>query len=179
MKIPLESLERQAKSVRNFDSPPLELWNPPLSGDIPIQINAQGHWYHDGSKIERQSLVKLFASILRREEDGEYYLLTPSEKWRIEVERHPLSIVDFDVLIDDGVPSLMATLNIDRQVLVGDDYPLFLDSTVGDIVGVKMPHGITALCSRSAWIRLVGLATDINGTMVVSSGVYTFSLGAG
>ena len=105
MKAPLESLETQVKSGRDYDTPPLHLWNPPLSGDISIRINAQGDWYHEGSKIERQSLVNLFASILRREEDGEYYLVTPSEKWRIEVELHPLLIADFDasVVNDDAV----------------------------------------------------------------------------
>ena len=81
----LGSIAAQLETSRNYDSPPLHLWHPPLSGDIPIHINAQGDWYHDGSKIAREALVRLFANILRRERDGEYYLVTPTEKWRIEV----------------------------------------------------------------------------------------------
>ena len=90
---PLEGIEKQVRR-RNFDSPPLHLWHPPLSGDIAIRIAADGSWYHEGTLIQRESLVRVFASILRREEDGEYYLVTPGEKWRIEVELHPLIVTD-------------------------------------------------------------------------------------
>ena len=91
---PLEGIEKQVRR-RNFDSPPLPLWHPPLSGDIAIRIAADGSWYHEGTLIQRKSLVRVFASILRREEDGEYYLVTPGAKWRIEVELHPL--IDTDI----------------------------------------------------------------------------------
>ena len=105
----LEELEKQVKR-RNFDSPPLHLWHPALSGDIPIRIAADGRWYHDGTVIRRESLVRLFASILRREEDGHYYLVTPAEKWRISVELHPLTgrthVYDYayepEHMLDDG-----------------------------------------------------------------------------
>lgn len=179
MKAPLESLETQVKSGRDYDTPPLHLWNPPLSGDISIRINAQGDWYHEGSKIERQSLVNLFASILRREEDGEYYLVTPSEKWRIEVELHPLLITDFDASVVNGLPSIKATLSTGAQIVIGEEYPLFLDPSVGDIVGVTLAHGLTALCSRSAWIRLVAMASATEGFEVITSGTYRFPLVTG
>ena len=179
MKAPLESLETQVKSGRDYESPPPHLWHPPLSGDISIRIDAQGDWYHDGSKIERQSLVNLFASILRREEDSQYYLVTPTEKWRIEVALHPLFIIDFDVQVVEGVQYLKATLKTGRVVMVGEEFPLFLDPTVGDIAAMTLAHGLTALCARPAWYRLVGLATTVDGTEVIASGTYTFRLGAG
>ena len=53
----LQSIEEQVGKGRNYDAPPLHLWHPPLSGDIPIVITADGTWYHDGGKIERESLV--------------------------------------------------------------------------------------------------------------------------
>ena len=81
MKDPLESLEHQVRKPRDFQDPPLDLWQPDLSGDIDIRIDREGRWYHEGDEIKRESLVQLFASILRREEDGEYYLVTPAEKW--------------------------------------------------------------------------------------------------
>ena len=94
----LEGIEQQLGKRRNFDAPPLHLWQPALSGDIAIRITAEGDWYHEGGKIERDALVRLFASILRREDDGEYYLVTPGEKWRIVVELHPLMVIDIAVL---------------------------------------------------------------------------------
>lgn len=78
--------------------PPLDRWQPALCGDIDIVIDRQGCWFHQGQPIKRQSLVNLFASILRREQDGDYYLVTPVEKWRIRVEDAALIVVDMDVV---------------------------------------------------------------------------------
>jgi uncharacterized protein len=175
-KAPLESVAALIASRRNFDSPPLQLWHPALCGDIPVRINTQGTWYHDGDKIKRESLVRLFASILRREEDGEYYLVTPSEKWRIEVESHPLLVTDINVLEEAGLQVLEATLNTGRRILVSEQHPLFLDPAVGDIAALSLPHGLTALCTRPAWYRLVELAETQDGMAVLKSGEYEFRL---
>ena len=64
-------------------TPALALVAPALIRRYCYSITADGDWYHEGGQIKRESLVRLFASILRREEDGEYYLVTPAEKWRI------------------------------------------------------------------------------------------------
>jgi uncharacterized protein len=167
---PFESLTAQVEAHRNLDSPPLHLWHPPLNGDIAIRIDGQGAWYHEGGKIERESLVRLFASILRREEDGQYYLVTPNEKWRIEVESHPLLVTDIEVLTEAGVRVLQATLNTGRQLLVSEQYPLFLDPAAGDIAALRLPHGLTALCTRPAWYRLVDLAEPRDGCVILRSG---------
>ncbi len=66
----LRELESRIVKPRKLDSPPLERWNPPLSGDIDIQIARDGRWFHEGTEIRRAPLVSLFASILRREEDA-------------------------------------------------------------------------------------------------------------
>ena len=66
----------QSSLAGQESQPPIHLWHPELSGDIDIIIRANGDWYHEGGLIKRQQLVKLFASILRRESDGEYYLVT-------------------------------------------------------------------------------------------------------
>jgi uncharacterized protein len=176
MKDPLESVAAQVKSRRDFGAPPLQLWHPALSGDIAIRINTHGTWFHDGGKINRESLVHMFASILRREEDGEYYLVTPSEKWRIEVESHPLLVTDIDVLDVAGVQVLEATLNTGKRFQVSEQHPLFLDPAVGDIAVLSLPHGLTALCTRSAWYRLVDLAETRDGMAVLRSGEFEFSL---
>ncbi len=172
----LESLAKKLPKSRNYDSPPLHLWHPELSGDIPITIDALGDWYHDGGKIERESLVRLFASILRKEEDGEYYLVTPAEKWRIEVERHALLVTDISVLESEGQQMLEATLNTGKRILVSEETPLFLDNTVEQVAGLTLPHGLTALCTRAAWYRLVELADAHDGYAVLKSGEYEFRL---
>lgn len=175
MKHVIQSLEAQLGNGRDFSTPPLHLWHPSLSGDIPIRISHAGTWYHEGVEIQRIALVRLFASILRREDDGEYYLVTPVEKWRIQVERHALLIIDIDCKENAGEELMKATLNTGAQFAIGELHPLFLDQGVGDIAAIRLPHGLTALCTRAAWYRLVELADD---NFVLTSGGYRFSLSA-
>ncbi len=173
----LEELTDGIVKRRNLDAPPLQLWQPPLSGDIAIRIARDGTWFHDGTEIRREAIVRLFASILRREDDGEYYLVTPTEKWRIEVDLHPLIVTDISVEEGGSGQQLTAVLNTGKRLLVSDKCTLFLEPAVGDVAGVRLPHGLSALCSRAAWYRLVELATaGEDGAMTLSSGAYQFSL---
>lgn len=179
MKTTLDSLQARLDGGRNYDSPPLQLWHPKLSGDIPIVIDSDGQWHHDGGKIERHSLVCLFASILRREEDGEYYLVTPREKWRIRVERHPLIVTDIGTIPGAEGQLLEACLNTGKRIAIGNEHPLFLDTDMGGVAGVCLPHRLTALCTRSAWYRLVEMADTTDEFAVLKSGSYEFRLSAG
>lgn len=165
----LDDLEEQVNGGRDFDSPPLEKWHPPLSGDIPIVITRDGTWFHDGGQIKRESLVRLFASILRREDDGEYYLVTPVEKWRIRVDAHALLVTDIEATGENGQVRLVATLNTGRQVTIGLGHPLFLDPAMGDVAAVELAHGLTAVLTRAAWYRLVDMAEEVDGTPLVRS----------
>lgn len=158
MESEIESLEDRAKQYDGPDMPPLHLWDPPLSGDIDIVITADGVWHHEGEVIAREALVRLFASILRREEDGKYYLVTPVEKWRIKVELHPLIVTDIDPVEHDGRRLLLATLNTGRQSLVKDCNDWFMEPSLGNVAAIRLPYGLTALFSRPAWYRLVDLA---------------------
>ena len=79
-----------AAQIQNHKLPPVEAWNPSLSGDMDLRIAKDGTWWHQGAPIQRLALVRLFSTILRHDEDGEYYLLTPVEKWRIQVDDAPL-----------------------------------------------------------------------------------------
>lgn len=154
---------------RNLDSPPLHLWQPALSGDIAIRIAADGTWFHDGAEIKRESLRNLFASILRREDDGEYYLVTPVEKWRIQVDLHPLIVTD----VEKQGEELELTLNTGKQVVVDDEHALFLEPQVEQVAAVHLWYGLSALFSRSAWYRLVDLC-DQDG--VITSGSFRLQL---
>jgi len=173
----LNRLEQQITQKRNFNRPPLHLWEPSLSGEIPIRIDAGGHWYHEGVKIQRESLVRLFASILRREDDGEYYLVTPVEKWRLQVDLHPLVVVDASLRADDKEPLLEVQLNTGQSLVVGHEYPLFLEDRVGGVAAVSLWHGLSAIFSRAAWVRLVEIAEEEQDGLWVVSGSERFCLG--
>ncbi len=173
---PLDSLASRARKARNFDNPPLESWHPPLSGDIDIRIEADGTWYHEGRVIARDAIVRLFASILRREDDGEYYLVTPGEKWRIKVDLHPLIVTEINVRVESGQPLLVARLNTGREIPIDREHPLFLEPAVGDVAAIALPHGISALLSRAAWYRLVESAEEREGRLQVASAGEWFPL---
>lgn len=87
------------RAAGGADLPPVEHWDPPLSGDIDIRIARDGTWYHEGAAIERPALVRLFAGLLKREGD-EYFLVTPVEKWRIQVEDAPFVLVVLEPRVD-------------------------------------------------------------------------------
>lgn len=170
----LEKIGRQLPASPGHPAgPPLHLWQPELSGDIDIRILRDGTWLHEGQPIRRPALVRLFASILRREADGAYYLVTPVEKWRIRVDCLPLIVVDFD-LERAGCPEqrIVVATNIGRSYLVGPEHPLFLFSPdAGErIPAVRLEHGLAALFSRAAWYRLAQACEERDGIAGVASG---------
>ncbi len=166
---------------KDASSPPIHLWNPDLSGDIDIRIEANGDWFHEGVKIERQALVKMFSSILRRESDGEYYLLTPVEKWRIVVVDTALLAIDVHVLQEGQQEQQMIfTTNVQSQVLLSDDFPLsitFKEGSREPHPTILLPHHITAKLSRAVFYRLVDLAVEKEGMLSVVSNGTVFELG--
>ncbi|MEP1471712.1 MAG: DUF1285 domain-containing protein [Halieaceae bacterium] len=169
----LQDIEKQLTGKRNFDKPPLHLWQPPLSGDIDILIDDEGQWYHQGDPITRQSIATLFSRILRREDDGDYYLVTPAEKWRIRVALHPLMVVDADVLGQGDDTLLRLTLNNGSTVEVGAEHPLSPEPRREGVAVVALDHGLTAMFSRACWYRLIDQLDD---DMVVRSQGYRYPL---
>ena len=174
---------------------PVHLWNPPFCGDMDMRIAADGRWYHEGSPIGRLPLVQLFSSILRLDPDGHYYLVTPVEKVRIQVDDCPFVAVLLDVDGQGDQQSLRFTLNTEEQVVAGPDHAITV-STAADgqphpVLHVR--HGLIALISRSVFYQLAALAspeaiTDISGDggeksaktnrLVIFSQGCKFSLGA-
>ena len=144
---------------------PVHLWHPPFCGDIDMQILRDGSWLHEGRPIRRKAMVQLFASILLREEDNQFYLVTPAEKVRIQVEDCPFVIVLMDILTHDPGKSAEQQLRFTTNT----DEVFNLDSEHGLIVteqpGTGEPHpvvhvrsGLNALVSRSVFYQLVELA---------------------
>ncbi|MBH8580867.1 DUF1285 domain-containing protein [Halomonas pacifica] len=138
-------------------TPPLERWDPPLSGDMDLTIDAEGHWIHEGAPIRRAPLVRLLASVLRREADGHYYLVSPEEKWRIRVVDRPLLIVDADR--DEGGDWWLIT-QVGERVRLDGDHLLSLSRTPD---GARVPelalrHGLSGRLNRPLFYRLVEAA---------------------
>ena len=147
-------------SINGRHPAPLEAWQPDYCGDIEMAIAADGTWFHEGIPIKRAELWQLFSGILRKEADGEYYLVTPVEKCRVNVALHPLIITDFGRVTDDKGTTLIATLNAGGRFPVCEEYPLRLESRASGAAYLELPHGLSALCARPAWYRLVDLADE-------------------
>ncbi|MFN2288211.1 MAG: DUF1285 domain-containing protein [Chromatocurvus sp.] len=171
---PLGSIEKQLTNPGQSAPPPLDNWFPPLSGDIDIVIRADGEWLHEGTTFKRKAIVELFSSILRRESDGDYYLVTPVEKWRIRVEKHALQVID--IARDPTSSVLIATCNHGPTLKIGPEHPLKACDD-SDVPWLQCNHGLTAGLTRSVWYRLVHSAETREGALVVRSGEWAFSLG--
>ncbi len=104
--------------------PPVERWEPPFCGDIDMEIRADGTWFYMGTPIGRAPLVRLFSTVLRKDEDGKTYLVTPVEKVGIRVEDAPFVAVEMSVDIRDDEPVLVFRTNVGDVVEAGAAHPL-------------------------------------------------------
>ncbi|MES1197112.1 MAG: DUF1285 domain-containing protein [Pseudomonadota bacterium] len=104
--------------------PPVESWHPAHCGDIGLEIRRDGTWAQEGVRITRESLVKLFASILRKDEDGETYLVTPVEKVRVRVADAPFLAVRADRLGEGRGQTIAFTTNVGDVVVADAAHPI-------------------------------------------------------
>ncbi|MBW2939186.1 DUF1285 domain-containing protein [Zhongshania aquimaris] len=175
----LSSIETLLRDQRG--APPIDKWHPELSGDIDIVIKADGRWIHEGGEIKRHKLVKLFSSILRRENDGEYYLVTPVEKWRVTVEDLPLLIIDFECSDLSSGQRIVLKTNVDTWFELGAEHPLVVDIdpvTQEPKPSVHLSHGLQARINRASFYKLVEMAECKNEYLVLEAGGAEFELGS-
>ncbi|MCS5584199.1 MAG: DUF1285 domain-containing protein [Pseudomonadales bacterium] len=176
---PLESLFSDLLASQQQSStylPPVHRWNPPLSGDIDIVINREGRWIHEGGEIKRAPLVKLFASILVREDD-EYFLVTPVEKWRIKVDVAPLLVIAASRESRDGVQAITLTTSTGDVVVVDKAHPLFMSSEGQSLPLLVVRDNIPALIGRNVYYQLVDWALEASDDNAGSEPVYLSSMG--
>ncbi|WP_110600094.1 DUF1285 domain-containing protein [Salinicola lusitanus] len=148
--------------------PPLAQWDPPFCGDMDLTISANGDWIHEGSPIRRPALVELLSRVLRREADGDYYLVTPAEKLRIVVEDLPLLITDADRVDADWVA---VTAGGDRVPLDATHRLTLLSGPGGDLLpALPVRHGLRARLHRNLFYRWVELAERRDDEMGLWSG---------
>jgi hypothetical protein len=175
----LDAIAGQVRDSTRKGLPPVHLWNPPFCGDLDMRIAADGTWFYLKSPIGRASLVKLFASILKREAD-KYFLVTPVEKCGIVVEDAPFLAVELRVELEDSSQLLHFRTNVDDWVTGGPEHPLRFELQ-GASGGLKpylhVRHDLWALVTRALFYDLVELGEEreVGGELmfgVVSAGQF-------
>ncbi len=171
---PLQGLQEATAKAKG--PPPVHLWNPPFCGDIDMRIARDGLWYYMNSPIGRKPLMKLFASVLRHDEDGKYYLVTPVEKVGIQVEDAPFVAIRMAVEGKGREQVISFETNTDDQVTVDVAHPLRFeteDKTDGLKPYVLIRARLEALVSRALFYDLVALGSVEDGWFGVwSSGAF-------
>ncbi len=159
----LLSLAEVVESAAQRRLPPVETWHPEREGESRMVICADGSWRHEGDPINRPAMVKLFSTILRREVDGGYVLVTPAEKLNIEVEDLPFRAVEMKCEGDGNKRTLVFRLNTDDLVIAGAEHPLSFGADpdrpdprlhVRGAIG----NGLEARIDRALYYELVEMA---------------------
>ena len=153
----LDAIAAQVK--RGGGGAPVHLWNPPYCGDLDIRIAADGTWHYMKSPIGRMPLVKLFSSVLKREE-GRFFLVTPVEKIGIVVDDAPFTAVEMRAEGEGRARRLAFRTQVDDWIEVGEDHPLRFEKEPGT-EGVKpylhVRRDLWALVSRALFHDLASL----------------------
>ena len=147
----LADLQREIDARR---LPPVDKWHPTHCGQSDMRIARDGTWYHQGQPIRRPAMVRLFATILRREPDGSHVLVTPVEKLDIEVETTAFRAVEMESDGDGKQRRIALKLDSGDALIVGADHPL----TLRPSPRVPVRHGLEAELSRPIYYELAEIA---------------------
>jgi uncharacterized protein len=161
--------------------PPVEKWNPDHCGDSEMRIARDGGWFHQGAPITRQEMVRLFSTILRREDDGSYVLVTPVEKLDIAVEDAPFVAVEMKTEGSGPAMRIAFRLNTGDLVTAGANHPIRFDMKDGEPRPyLRVRGGLEALIARPVYYELVdiALAAGDSPAGVWSDGAF-FAIAAG
>lgn len=151
-----------------------------ICGDFGIRIARDGTWFYHGSPISRKPLVKLFAKVLRRDEAGRYWLITPVERGMIVVDDAPFVAVELIISGAGRDQRLRFRTNLDDEVSVDGDHPIRVvedESTGEPSPYVLIRDNLEALIARSVFYQLVDLGVEENGRLGVWSAGKFFELG--
>ncbi len=171
----LEALFESIKDVKGRSLPPIESWHPQRHAAIDMRILSDGTWLYQGSPINRREMVKLFASILCREEDGSYRLVSPVESLQIQVDDAPFVVLE-SIRSDS---SLLVRTNVDEALMLSEQHKVELHN---EIPYVYVRRGLWAKVNRNVYYDWAGQAEQITGAnggveFWLQSGSYRFRLG--
>lgn len=162
--------------IKSRGPAPVHLWDPPFCGDMDMLIARDGSWIHEGRPIRRAAMVRLFASVLKLEENGDYYLVTPVEKVRIRVEDCPFVATAMDTVGDGQSQSIVFTTNTGETVTADSDHPIVVeaDTATGEPhPTIHVRSGLHALINRPVFYRLVALAEQSESDSEIVTGVWS------
>ena len=166
------SLADIARLAEASKLPPVEKWHPTHCGDSAMRIARDGTWFHEGSPIGRPEMVRLFSTILRREPDGGFVLVTPAEKLDIAVEDAPFVAVELKSEGEGEGRSLAFRLNTGDLVVAGPDHPLrFAAGEDGPLPYLHVRGGLEARLARPVYYELAEIALSEDGAGLWSGGV--------
>lgn len=156
--------------------PPVDQWQPPFCGDSQMRIGRDGTWFHQGAPIARPALVRLFAGLLRKDEEG-FMLVTPAEKLSIQIEDAPFLAVTLE---DDG-PVLRLTTNLGDSIMLqpGCGWRLQADARGAQIPYLTVRAKLEARVSRTLYYQLAERAVLRDGKLGLVSGGHFFALEPG
>ncbi len=174
-----EGIAAAAGGAAKKGPPPVHLWDPPFCGDLDMRIARDGTWFYEGTPIGRPGLVRLFASILKREGDR-HFLVTPVEKVGITVEDAPFVAVDFEVAGTGEAQAITFRTNLDDLATAGPENPIRCprDPATGEPAPyVHIRRGLEARIDRKSFYRLAEIGEhDGAGWFGVRSGGAFFPL---
>ena len=154
------SLLAELDKSPNKGRPPVHLWHPEVQKDIDLMIDRQGVWWYQGSAIKRPRLVRLFASVLRREGD-DYFLVTPVEKCRIRIEDAPFQGVLMDVTGEGKAQCLAITTDMGESIPVDAEHRLRIKQSGNDRAPyVMVRDGLEARLVRNVYYQLAELLAE-------------------
>ncbi len=155
------SLPQIAQALAEQRLPPVATWNPTHCGDSEMRIARDGTWFHQGSPIGRKAMVQLFSTILRRETDGGFVLVTPAEKLDIAVEDAPFIAVEVKTEGAGDERKLAFRLNTDELIVAGPDHPIRIVAHGEEPRPYLLVRkGLEALITRAVYYELVNLAIE-------------------
>jgi hypothetical protein len=157
------SLTEAAELLAARKLPPVEQWHPERAGDSAMEIRADGSWFHEGGRINRPAMVKLFSTILRREPGGSHVLVTPAEKLSIVVEDTAFRAVEMKSEGVGEARKLVFRLDTDDLVMAGAEHPLSFGSdpdTPDPRLHVRgaIGNGLEARIDRALYYEIVEMA---------------------
>jgi len=156
-------IEQQIWSRAKRSPAPVDRWEPDFCGDIDMRIARDGTWFYMGSPIGRIAMVQMFASVLRRDSNNKYYLVTPVEKIGIKVDDAPFVAIEMKVADKGREQVLSFRTNADDWVTVDTDHPLRMTLKPGTLEPspyVLVRGRLEALINRAIFYDLVELCVD-------------------
>ena len=154
------SLAEIATLMEQRRLPPVEQWNPAHCGHSGMRIGRDGSWFHEGRRIDRPAMVRLFSTVLRREPDGSHVLVTPAEKLTIDVELAPFVVTAMASEGSGRQRRIAFELNSGDAVVAGPGHPIRLK---GDIPLLKVRDGLEASFARPVYYELAEIALAEGG----------------